>query len=515
MGPARSAARNLPFFLAALLYGAPTIAYPFGRDQAIFYYVGREWLRGRMPYRDAFDMKPPAIYALNALAILVFGEHQWGIRIFDVVAVLAIGGLAARIVAHSRREEQSWWGPISLIAVALYVSSFDFWDTAQVEIFESLALLGGFYAASAAKSRRRATLISGALVAVACMFKPVALLPGLVPLGIVAAREWRSAPSGRWRAALLASLEFMLGGTAIVATVLVYAAAHSILRELLDVVPYVAHYMRHKGGGVDPLEWTRRVWLQQEGLFTFAIAVAFALAVRARDDQDARPRQDSLLAGALLAGSVASVIVQWKFWPYHWVVTIAPAVLVIAFGFAEAMRSARLPTLVAVWALAVVSFAGGPSWIANRNTSSHWVAKQTWSYWFGWIEREEYLASFINEHVDYAYAPEEHVGELIRSHAQPGDELIVRGFEPAIYVVSGLGSPSRFASDSHITDPSVSYRRAEWLRLHEQECWGRSRPRFVVTFVARTDDVASIKAKGYHELAIVERFVVLEREPQT
>src|ERR1043166_2581740 len=41
---------------------APSLWYPFGRDQGVFAYAGRVILRGGWPYRDVWDLKPPGIY---------------------------------------------------------------------------------------------------------------------------------------------------------------------------------------------------------------------------------------------------------------------------------------------------------------------------------------------------------------------------------------------------------------------------------------------------------------------
>jgi hypothetical protein len=56
-----------------LAFWLPTLLYPFGRDQAAFFYIAREWLLGGVPYRDMVDHKPPLIYAVYALSHLFSG----------------------------------------------------------------------------------------------------------------------------------------------------------------------------------------------------------------------------------------------------------------------------------------------------------------------------------------------------------------------------------------------------------------------------------------------------------
>src|SRR5882724_9164740 len=50
--------------------------FKYGRDQGIYATVAATMLRGGMPYRDAWDFKPPGIYVIYALARAVFGPGQ-------------------------------------------------------------------------------------------------------------------------------------------------------------------------------------------------------------------------------------------------------------------------------------------------------------------------------------------------------------------------------------------------------------------------------------------------------
>jgi hypothetical protein len=54
--------------LAAMLLAVrlPSLVQPMGADQALYAYVGDRILGGGLPYRDAWDQKPPAIHFLYA-----------------------------------------------------------------------------------------------------------------------------------------------------------------------------------------------------------------------------------------------------------------------------------------------------------------------------------------------------------------------------------------------------------------------------------------------------------------
>ena len=45
----------------------PSLVQPMGADQALYAYVGERVLDGGVPYRDAWDQKPPAIHVAYAV----------------------------------------------------------------------------------------------------------------------------------------------------------------------------------------------------------------------------------------------------------------------------------------------------------------------------------------------------------------------------------------------------------------------------------------------------------------
>ncbi|HZK75986.1 MAG TPA: glycosyltransferase family 39 protein [Candidatus Kapabacteria bacterium] len=123
--------------IAALMLLA-TIFYPFGYDQAVFSTAGEMILRGAVPYRDFLDTKPPLIFYIYALALGIFGRHEWSIHAFDIIYQL----LAAYYFFRILRRKCS--ADISLVAVSitliLYAGS-GFWMTAQAESFALLPSL--------------------------------------------------------------------------------------------------------------------------------------------------------------------------------------------------------------------------------------------------------------------------------------------------------------------------------------------------------------------------------------
>jgi hypothetical protein len=152
-------------------------------------------------------------------------------------------------------------------------------------------------------------------------------------------------------------------------------------------------------------------------------------------------------------------------------------------------------------------------WITNNRVSYRTVTTSFWEYLRGYQTRTAYLQKFVGGY-GYNYLQQESIGETIRGRARPGDQVIVRGFEPTIYAVSGLRCPSRFFSDFPLTDPLVkNYNTTTWPAEHERTCWTNP-PRFVVTFTRNPQDVKAIIDRGYYKAAYSGPFVLLQRIKQ-
>ncbi len=69
-----------------ILLNSPLFPFSSGlsdADSSAFRYIGKQMLKGQLPYRDIFAHSGPLIYLLNALGYLL--QHQWGIWIIEVI----------------------------------------------------------------------------------------------------------------------------------------------------------------------------------------------------------------------------------------------------------------------------------------------------------------------------------------------------------------------------------------------------------------------------------------------
>src|SRR5690349_4700616 len=92
--PATSAGRDVWLARAAwaivALSSLQILLFGFGRDQGIYAVVGDALLDGKMPYRDAWDFKPPGIFLVFAVADALFGKAMSSIRLLEVAGLVAV-----------------------------------------------------------------------------------------------------------------------------------------------------------------------------------------------------------------------------------------------------------------------------------------------------------------------------------------------------------------------------------------------------------------------------------------
>ncbi|HET6337178.1 MAG TPA: hypothetical protein VFG30_28330, partial [Polyangiales bacterium] len=112
--------------VAAMVYGIPTVWYPFGSDQGIHWYLGHRLLEGVMPYASGISGKPPLIFLVHAFAEVLFGNHQSSIRLLEVLSMPLFGWLIATGVR--RRDQPVRDGEAGCAALLLSAAVYTYQD---------------------------------------------------------------------------------------------------------------------------------------------------------------------------------------------------------------------------------------------------------------------------------------------------------------------------------------------------------------------------------------------------
>ena len=469
-------------------FGAVLIGLPFGRDQGLYYFVGREWLKhGEMPYRDALEQKTPAIFFLHAFAIALFGEHMASIRVLEVACLIALGLVCARLTTPMGKAVPPGIRGASVLAAAvMYVGFFDFWDTAQCEIWCTTAALASACAAMRVAGERRAAIVAGILGGVALVFKPPgAPLVALAGAGLL--QRVLKAPERRLRRAAWVSTMFGAAALAPGALVVVYFAAKGALPAMIDVlVGANAYYVQHERGVQTLSDVAQRSlyvygrWNPLSSLLLAGLVAGVVVGLVRRDRALCERHGFALLA---CGAAVLGVLSQLKFYGYHWGLVVAPATLAASNGALDAVALVRwrmprrgpvvAPVLFVTGLLGAFALTGrcAKGWLGEVTATKDWLTGRT--------DREDFARTFEVPSQSFKLHDYEQVGLWLRENTAPSDEIAVRGFEPEIYALAGRRYGGRFFWTSFLTDPRRGYRREEWLAQDHAQLLER-KPRWVV-----------------------------------
>lgn len=502
----------------ACVLGVASLPLPFGRDQGLYYYVGREWmLRGAIPYRDVFDHKTPGIYVLHALSVYLFGEVQWGIRVVDFVAVLLTGLVIARLSSPAGEPvEPGARGRAWALVSVLFYGMLNYWDTAQSELHYALLGCSSVLCARHVRRIELAAGLAGCFAGLALIMKPPVVWLVLVGVAILLLRLKRA---GSPRQFALGAAAYAVGALAPLLATYIYFARHDAIPALLDVVVgangyYVSHE-HDKRPLLNALDSSHEYLVMYAPISTLLVGgglLAFAWVRRARD---ARWTSRFGFAFALMLAAYSAAAMQMKFYLLHWTVMVpALGVLACTLGsyLSEQLRARRFGEGFVRWAplmlfLVVYLFSGH---------ARGWVQQQgrTLRYLVGADDRQTFADHFAYPWMHFSYGDSEWVGNWLRDHTSPDEPVAVRGFEPEVYAVARRRHFGRFFWTEFLTQPARAYRRAEYL-AEDRAALLANPPRYLVarldTKDAYADSVPYAAALGYEVVATRGDFAIMQR----
>lgn len=463
--PSHLAARRVPDLVLGAMLAVGVLAglylitsFGYGRDQGIYAVVGRKILDGGMPYRDAWDFKPPGIFLVYALARGLFGGGQWGIRALEVL------GLAA-MVAGMIRLSTRWWGQwrIGLLGGMLAVlvhAQLDFWHTAQPESFGGMLIVGGLVAGTEPPGRlgtRAWQVLAGVLFGCAGLLKwPLAgagvifaLAVGLgsppptsvadLPAPSLAAQV-RSVVGRLWPPALAVAV----GGALPFAACLAWFAAKGALRDAWDVLfVFTPHYtaIGWEGSSVFGMcYYAVAEWLVS---YSAPMLVGLVLLLVAGPLQWRRP------GVALLAGVVAiqllGVAMQGKFFPYHYGAAWPATGMLAALGWWWLWERACARRLVGIASFVALALSVGRMRAATKDVAdSFWSRSGARFAMLAGGPRDDALRDSLASVADVDAGANRAVAAMLHERVAADRSVYVWGFEPVMYDQSERRSASRY-----------------------------------------------------------------------
>lgn len=497
--------------LTALAIATITFFYPYGRDQASFGYIGREWGLGNVPYQATFEIKPPPIYFTYLVAYRLFGQNLAAIRLFDFFFALVPSALACAyaVTPSEERVPRGRIGVALLVASVVYYFQFDFWNTAQCESFCSMCGVVAACFALRGKSPLRTGVVIGLFSALGVSYKPTVGLIGLGNVLVFAAAL--ATRGGRLRDYVRAAFGLAVGAAMPFVAIFGYFASRHALADMHEtLVVTVRQYLlvgRYVHGTRETVRATMSGLLAFQALFSFVFVWLVARTIGLLQGGKLRRALPMLAAVLGIVTSTLAVVAQLKFFIYHWLPTVGffcLGVVALANDPGGARRSFRRAIAPALCLALVVS--GG------ANTKRYLQHAKTALYWARMGDDEPFVRSFSIAGF-YSWYDSREVGRWLSSHGSPDDGLVVRGFEPQIYVASGMRYGGRFFEGVWLTEKRFS----TLTERHAKDDYAYFRahpPRWVVTFTAPTSDIedpATYVRLGYRRRADVSVFAILER----
>jgi Dolichyl-phosphate-mannose-protein mannosyltransferase len=436
--------------LAILFLFSQILMFGYGRDQGIYAMVADAVVRGKMPYRDAWDFKPPGIFLVYALSRALFGPSQLGIRVLEVIG---LAGMSAALVRLGERFLESRSAGFLAAALAILAhTQLEFWHTAQPESFGGMltvfALLLTAYPEGERAPGPRALFLAGVLFGMAGLPKPPLAGGGAVLALWLGHREWQSRPDAarreRLRALVKPALLIAAGGvTPMVLTALWFLkkGALSDLHQVLFV--FTPHYTKlgWEGSTLGGMFY----WGFSEWLIAYCSSVAIGLLLALGFGAGAKEKRWLALFLGVVAIHGAGVVMQAKFFPYHWGATWPVTAVVAAFGFQKLRR--RLEGWgklgAALFGAAVILSCFGRS--ATKDTEE--------SFFKRCLRRVEIARGGFKDRTmldrlstvaDVNAADNRAVADYLREKVPADRPVFVWGFEPAIYDMADRRPASRF-----------------------------------------------------------------------
>ncbi len=122
-----------------IVFYAPFFNEPFMRDEGFYAAVAQIIKHGGIPYRDAFDNKPPMIFAWYYASFAIFGEHIWAPRLL-VSLLISVTSLLVYVQARFIYSQRA--SLVAALSFSLSIGLAMFETNANVEYFMLLPMVG-------------------------------------------------------------------------------------------------------------------------------------------------------------------------------------------------------------------------------------------------------------------------------------------------------------------------------------------------------------------------------------
>lgn len=442
----RSATALLFVLGFALLWGLPSLLYPFGHDQGEDAYVGFMMSQGATIYEDVYHVKPPGIPIIHILSqswfVMPDGLEMMSIRLLDLFWQALTAFFIYQIGRRLFGSPQKAIIPALLFVLMYYAR--DFWDTANSDGFLNLPVTAAFMLVLIGEQRNRPMLpwFVGLLMGIAFLIKyPIGIM--LAVISTIFLMGWRE---HRFIWLVVRFVWLFIGFVIPVGLFYLYLDFSGTLDSFFDFqFNYFTQYNANFASGGEQfafaiqqfLTWARQDWLAW-GVLGAIMLLSLMLVVKSRQGET-RFGLAELFPLLWLIGSMAHLIFQNKYYDYHTHPILPPLALLIAqilyYLFENRpLKVRQLGAVTAVCVAVVLAVLNQPDRISLLGVN----------VLGGRTAEEIYLMSELFPKGGYTSAGLVKTAQAVEVRSSADDYVLVWAFEPGIYYLSGRETSTRF-----------------------------------------------------------------------
>ncbi len=422
--------------LTASILSNPLISYP-GRDSGIFLYIGSLILKGKIPYRDAWENKGPLIFYINALGLFLTGGSRWGIWLIEFLFFFIASIVGYVAVKRIMGATPAIIGTFIWVAAAGNVLQGGNFSEEYSLLFSFIAM---FFFLKNNDGKYFFNIIIGASLGFNILLRPNNIS---AQVAIAGAYFILALLSKDWRMLIKRAVQIAAGMLTVIVPVLLYFAAHNALTEMINVV-IVFNAQYSAGGGLPRI--VEGITNAASGIGIPLIAIAslgyiFALISLFKRDALNMPRGKFLLVlviglplEAFLSGlsgrNYPHYFIGWSLYVgFLWSYVVYAALK----RFAPNAEKFSTPLVLI---LIVITF------VAHIDT---------------WKNYAVVLAQIGTPNAQLEYR--DAVVDYIQKNTAPEDKILVWGFRPIINFVAQRESPASYLPYplSHVDTPLAQH----------------------------------------------------------
>lgn len=396
--------KNWLIYLSLMILLEPVLFFPIATDTAIFVQAGKIITQGGLPYVNFIDIKPPFIYYIFAFISAIFGTSEFGIHLFDFIIQSLTAILIFKLIGKSSKSRLTGYLGACLYAITYTIMGHN--QTMQVESYVPILTIGIIWLSLKKGVNFTALALAGLLAG---------LVTGLkFTMGIILLYQiFYDLLSGERESKVLLkrTLYYFLGFAAgIIITYLPFILSGQVREGFANVYQYLNIYSQSTVFGNvfrDSLKTIANIFGDKLSLlFTCSILLGLLWSLRKFKESDDEERSLFTSTFVLLILLSISIIVEKKFFLYHFERLFGVYVIFGAFGlnylfvlfkrtWGDGLTSKGIIISTLVFFL---FFSPIPRWINLITPSYYFLAdKEKYELYYN---REETQAILMKEHKD-------------------------------------------------------------------------------------------------------------------